>query len=132
VQQYDRFPAEGEPDGFFEVAHPGAPAIGFAEQEIPVADEEADLHAVVGSGAQTVGHLALEVADGVVADPGFEQIAEDQQATGPACRAVEKFEELSGDVGTPALQVQVGDDQRVDGRGDGRRSRPLIRPSRRR
>lgn len=57
--------------------------------------------------AQAVGDLLLERPDRVVADPGFEQVAQDVDSLCLACRTGQKGPEPVGDVGARRTQVQV-------------------------
>ena len=51
----------------------------------------------------------------VVADPGFEQVAEDVQRLRAPRFALEEIEELRGDVGPRAVEMQIGDEERGHG-----------------
>ncbi len=49
----------------------------------------------------------------VVAEPGFEQVAEDVERTRCACLAAQEIHELSRDPGCRGIEVQVRDQQRL-------------------
>ena len=62
----------------------GLAAKGLADEKVAIAMHQVDGRAAVGQLAQGAGDLLLEGAHGVVADPGFEQIAKDVQGLGTA------------------------------------------------
>lgn len=57
--------------------------------------------------AQALGDLLLEWPDRVVADPGFEQVAQDEDCFGLASRTGEEVPEPLSDVGARRTQVQI-------------------------
>lgn len=118
VQQHHALPTEFETQRLFQPEHAGPATIVVSQKKITVAGDEGNFDAGLGRCRETLGDFTFEIANRVVADPGLEEVAKYDQSSGPAGRAVEKFEELPGDVRASGLQVQVGNDQRVGRRGD--------------
>ena len=98
----------GQAHGFVNQAHAGPPTVLLAEQEVPIAMNKEDLHAMVGQLAQCIGHALSQGIGRVVADPGLEQIAEDVEGTGAAGRAAQKVDQESSCLRPTCLEVQVG------------------------
>ena len=120
VQQRGSHPAQILQQRLLDPAHTATPAVVVAEQEVAIPDHETDFDARGRGGRKRPGDSFFERTRGVIANPDFEQVAENQQLAGIAGRAGQKGQELFGDVGTSDLQVQVGDDQRVDRGADDR------------
>ena len=98
VHQQDALAVQVDDGAVREQAHAGLAAEALADQEIAVAVDEI-ASACRRSSARAGPHDATLVRVGVVvADPGFEQIAEDVQRLAPARFALEEVEELRGDV----------------------------------
>jgi hypothetical protein len=55
---------------------------------------------------------ASAAGEGVVADPGLEQVAEDVQRIGAGRLLAQEAQEQVGDLRTAGVQVQVGNEQR--------------------
>src|SRR3546814_1704731 len=87
-------------------SHARALRVRLAEQEITIAMHEGHRHAAVGQGLQPLGHEGAGFRGIVVADPGFEQVAEDVQRLCAARLAVEEVAEQPGDLRPRGGQVQ--------------------------
>jgi hypothetical protein len=93
---------------------PGAGRGGkaIAQQEIAIAVHDADAQPGIAGGTQRGDDLGVErVAAVVVADPGFEEVAENIEFLGLAGAAGKKPEEQTRRPGRPGRQVQVGDEE---------------------
>ena len=93
-------------------AQAGATRVVLAKQEVTVAADEVHRHATVGQYLQCIGHRIGGGRGRVVADPGFEQVAEDVQRIGAGCLLAQEAQEQVGDLRTAGVQVQVGNEQR--------------------
>jgi hypothetical protein len=98
-------------------ARPGGKA--FADQEVAIAGDEADARPHVGRAAQQVADFLVERGvEVVVADPVFEQVAEDEQHLDVGRgRVGQEYREALRQVRPLLAQVQVGDE--TGGSGDG-------------
>jgi len=89
-----------------------AARIVLADQEIAVASDEVHRHAGVGHGMQRDRDRIGGRGGRVIADPGFEQIAQDVQGIGLHRFIAQERQEQVGDGWTTRVQVQIGDEQR--------------------
>jgi hypothetical protein len=69
---------------------------------------------------QCGGDLVCEFGIVVVADPGFEQVAEYVERVRAACFFSQKAREQFRDRGPLRIQMQIGYEQRGHGQGEGR------------
>ncbi len=76
----------------------GLAAERLANEEVAIAVHQVDARTAVGHLAQGLGDGALEGVHAVVADPGFEEVAEDVQGLGPAGALIEERQKRPGDV----------------------------------
>src|SRR5262249_35798099 len=91
----------------------GAAGEGLAEQEVAVADDEIDGHAMFTQRLDGLRDARGQLGVVVVADPCFDQVAEDVHRIGGArLVAGEVVLEQARDFRTAIVQVQVGDEQR--------------------
>src|SRR6185295_4005819 len=95
----------------------GFAAERLADEEIAIAVDEVRLHAGARDRTQTLDHAALVRIGIVIADPRFEQVAEDVQRLGATRLALQELEELRADVGPRAVEVQIRDEKRRHERG---------------
>lgn len=93
-------------------AHAGAARVGLAEQEIAVATEEEQRNAGVAQCAQLARDGGAGLGRIVVADPGFEQIAQHVQRARGARPFAQETHEQVGDRRAFGLQVEIGDEER--------------------
>ena len=84
-------------------------AKGLADEKVAIAVHQVDGRAAVSQLAQGRGNLLLEGTHGVVADPGFEQIAKDVQGLGTAGAGFEEMQKRPDQVRALRFEMQVGD-----------------------
>lgn len=89
----------------------GLAAERLANEEVAIAVHQVDARTVVGHLAQGLGDGALEGVHAVVADPGFEEVAEDVQGLGPTGALIEERQKRPGDVRAFRFEMQVRDEQ---------------------
>ncbi|MDT4871897.1 hypothetical protein FQZ97_1070570 [compost metagenome] len=109
MHQQDVLAAELDQAGVGQQGATGFAAKGLAEQEVTVAVHQVDARTAVAQLAQGLGNRALERADGVVADPHFEEVAEDIQRFGLARAGLQEMQERPADVRALLFKMQVGD-----------------------
>jgi len=97
-------PVERRPDPFGE---------RLAEKEVAVAVHEVQGRATARHRPQGVDDRLELRGDDVVAQPRFEEIADDPERPG-VLRRIEKAQRQRDDLGTGGVEVQVGDDE-IDG-----------------
>jgi len=107
MQQYARPAIQIDAVWLIQQAQASPMAKSSAEQKITIAMQERHSGAAVGQRAKRVGNCAFEYADRVIANPGFEQVAQNVQRFSLAGRSGKKFNELVGDVRPRPCQMQV-------------------------
>lgn len=133
VEQGGRWKCVGKNDRLLQPLHAGAGAVVVTDQEVPIAAQEIHFDAAFSQFAQVSGNTIGQVIGTIVADPDFEQVAEDVKRAGPASRAAQEVQQHPGGFGVAGLQVEVGDqvDRAVVGQTITQRWRPrAFRPAR--
>ena len=88
--------------------------IGLAtEQEVAIATDHADAHAVAGEPRERGGELLRGLVGAVVADPGLEEVAQKEELGDAIDGVVERREEPGSERGRVRAQVHVGCEQRA-------------------
>ncbi|MNQ76823.1 hypothetical protein D3C85_916720 [compost metagenome] len=82
-----------------------------ADHEIAIAVHQEDTRAAVGQFAQGLGDRMLEGRHGVVADPGFEEVAEYVEGFGLGGAALQEMKKRPGDIRAFLFKMQIGDQQ---------------------
>ncbi len=82
-----------------------------ADQEVPVAVHDEAGNSAAGQCAQARTHLLLARIRIVIADPGFEQVAEDIERLRPGRLRAQESQELIDRGGRAGVEVHVGDKQ---------------------
>ena len=112
VLQQHRATVQVDHAGVGQDAEAGTARVVVADQEVAVAADEVHRHAGIGHGMQRDGHRIGGRGGRVIADPGFEQIAQDVQGLGLHRFIAQEGQEQVGDGWTTRVQVQIGDEQR--------------------
>ena len=84
-------------------------AEGLADQEITIAVHQIDARAALAKVAQRLGNRALKRGNGVVADPYFEEVAQDIQRLSVSRAGFEKMQEGPADSRALLFKMQIGD-----------------------
>ena len=100
--------------GIRQQLHAGLPAIVATQQEVPIAAHEADGNPTLGDTADAGGNLARQLVIQVIADPGFEQIAQDEQRLDLIRDVAQERQEQRRDRRTRGIQMQVGNEPASD------------------
>ncbi|MNC49781.1 hypothetical protein D3C75_989830 [compost metagenome] len=125
VQQQRRLTIQLDHAAFSKQGAAGRTAKALAEQEVAIAVHQVDLRAAIAQAAQGAGDGALELVHAVVADPHFEEVAENVQRLGTHGAGVEEMQERPDDVRAFRFEMQVRDEQDAH-----RITRRRLRPSR--
>ncbi len=97
---------------FVQELNSGGGGKDFTEQEIAIAGDEVNWRTPIRQIAQESAHLGIEgIGQIVIADPVFEQVAEDEQRSDTAGRGIrQKGGETLGEVRPFLAQVQIGNE----------------------
>ena len=110
MHQQRRLAFQLDDGGVGQDRHAGTMRVVVAEQEIAIAADEIDRHAAIAQPAQLFGDVSADVGRIVVADPGFEQVAEDVERACAARFLVDELAEQLRDVRTRGVEMQVGNE----------------------
>jgi hypothetical protein len=85
------------------------------QQKVAIAVHDVTRHAARAQRVQRVADLLPMWVLIIVSDPGLEQIPEDVERIGAGGPSLEEIYELRADRGFQRIQMQIGDEQRVQG-----------------
>lgn len=99
--------------GLDEIVHARPATVVVAEEEIAIAANEMNRGASPGELLEIFGDFKAQRAGCIVANPGFEQVAENIQGTRVGGRPGQKIPEQPDGFGPSGVQVEIGD--QIDG-----------------
>ena len=116
VHQQHLLAVEVDDGPVFDQPAAGVAAETVSKHEVAIAVHRETRHSGSGELPQCGHDDALGRVRVVIADPGFEEVAEDVERAGAARLVPEKREELRGDVGPGRVQVQIRNEERAQWR----------------
>ena len=110
VHQQRRHPIQVDPGGVGEQRHAGPRGVAFGQHEVAVAVHEIHRRARSDQRREPLRRVACDRFVVVVADPGFEQVAEDVERVRPGHLVLQEAKKTPGGSRAFVGEVQVGNE----------------------